>query len=766
VRKKSTLNIERKMEKVLKITLITNTFSPYRNPVFAEIAKSKGVHFLLISCSRNEPNRHWDLPDINFEYKILHPCVVEWNGRYIHNNPDIIAELKIFKPDVIVTDGFNPTHLYAFFYSRYTKIPHVHMTDGTFVSEKNLNFVHRLLRRYVYAKSEAYIAASDGGYELFDSYHLLRERYFKSCLCIDNEAYSKTVDSNEKRFDLMTCGRLEMVKNPQFVLEVAVTVSRQLQRKIKVLFVGSGGMEKELKRMAALFPDLLDVTFNGHADQRDLPGLYASARIFLFPSVWDPWGVVVNEACAAGLPVIASPFAGASNELVRDEYNGFICELNINLWVKKTIILLTQPSTYDRFSENTRLAIAPYNFDDSANGVVLACQFAKLERDKKMHKKSQQKRAKVLIVERQLLQYRLEFYEGLRKILDEQGIDLQLLVGKGTPAEALKKNEVSLDWALHIPTDYYLRDTLCWQPFGRYAKDADLVIVMQENKLIYNLWLMSFGRPKRLAFWGHGMNMQSPHPNGLKERFKRWSINKVDWWFAYTDSSADIVAKAGFPSQRTTVVDNAVDTEQLSRLCREVSMTDRQKKCQELHLGSGPVALYLGSLYEEKRLDFLLESAHKIRQRIPEFQLLVAGAGSDQSQIEAAAKQYPWIHYLGTVNGNEKAVVLTLADVILNPGLVGLGILDAFAAGKPMFTTDCGLHSPEISYLVSGYNGVMTANDMDAYTDAVCHTLQHPETLLALSKGALSSAPRYTIANMVNLAKTGIQKCLSFSSST
>ncbi len=754
------------MAKVLKIVLVTNTLSPYRIPVFAEIAKFKGVHFLLISCSKNEPNRLWDLPEIDFEYEILRQRMFEWNGRYIHNNPDIIPELQIFKPDVIVTDGFNPTHLYAFFFSRYAKIPHVHMTDGTYVSEKNLYFAHRLLRRYVYSKSEAFIAASDGGYKLFDSYRLPRERYFRSCLCIDNETYSKTLNSDEKRFDLMACGRLEMVKNPQFILELAVSVSRQLQRKIKVLFVGSGSMKNELKRIAALFPDLLEVTFNGHADQRDLPGLYASARIFLFPSIWDPWGVVVNEACAAGLPVIASPFAGASNELVRDDYNGFICELDINLWTEKTITLLSQPSTYDRFSINSLLAVTPYNFDNAANGVVVACQFAKSERDKKMQKKSQQKRAKVLIVERQLLQYRLDFYEGLRKILDQQGIDLQLLVGKGTPAEALKKNEVSLDWAMHIPTDYYLWDTLCWQPFGKYAKDADLVIVMHENKIIYNLWLMSFGRPKRLAFWGHGMNLQSRHPNGLKERFKRWSINKVDWWFAYTDSSADIVAKAGFPSQRTTVVDNAVDTQHLTRLCSEVSVTDRQKKCQELQLENGPVALYLGSLYEEKRLTFLLESAQKIRQRIPQFQLLVAGAGSDQSKIEAATKQYPWIHYLGPINGKEKAIVLTLTDVILNPGLVGLGILDAFAAGKPMFTTDCGLHSPEISYLVSGHNGVMTANNMDAYTDAVCDALQHPETLLALSKGALSSAPRYTIANMVNLAKTGIQECLSFSPST
>lgn len=378
-----------------------------------------------------------------------------------------------------------------------------------------------------------------------------------------------------------------------------------------------------------------------------------------------------------------------------------------------------------------------------------------------MNHEIQKKRPKVLIVERQLLEYRLAFYEDLRHVLTTEGIELQLLIGDGTPDEAKKKNEIHIDWAIRIPTHYLFGTSLCWQPFGQYAKDADLVIVMHENKILYNLWLMSFGRPKRLAFWGHGCNMQSGHPNGLKERFKRWTINKVDWWFAYTKSSASVVAKAGFPSRRTTVVENAVDTKTLARLCGEISPDDCQKKREELALGSGPIALYLGSLYREKRLDFLLDAAFKIRQRIPDFQLLVAGAGPEQEQIELAARHYPWIHYLGPVKAREKAVALVLADVILNPGLVGLGILDSFASGTPMFTTDCGLHSPEISYLTSGKNGVMTSDDVDVYADTVGKTLGQPDTLSSLSKGARMSAPHYTISNMVDLTRNGIRSCLA-----
>jgi glycosyltransferase involved in cell wall biosynthesis len=368
---------------------------------------------------------------------------------------------------------------------------------------------------------------------------------------------------------------------------------------------------------------------------------------------------------------------------------------------------------------------------------------------------------RVVIVERQLLHYRVGLYQRLRPLLEQAGVELQLLIGEGTALEAQKKDEAELDWAIRIPTHYLMGDRLCWQPFGAYARDADMVVVMHENKLLYNLWLLSFGRPRRLAFWGHGRNMQSNRPGGLKELFKRWTINKVDWWFAYTEMSAQLVSQAGFPRECTTVVENAVDTMEMTAFCDQVRAEQCDRLRQTLGLGNGPVGLYLGSLYREKRIDFLLQAALLIRQRVPGFQLLVVGAGPEQGQIEAAARQHPWIHYCGHLQGREKATVLVLADIMLNPGLVGLGILDSFASGTPMFTTDCGLHSPEISYLESGKNGVMTANDVHAYADAISTVLSDPGALKLLRAGALAVAPRYTIENMAERLCDGIVRCLA-----
>jgi glycosyltransferase involved in cell wall biosynthesis len=182
---------------------------------------------------------------------------------------------------------------------------------------------------------------------------------------------------------------------------------------------------------------------------------------------------------------------------------------------------------------------------------------------------------------------------------------------------------------------------------------------------------------------------------------------------------------------------------------------------RKLNLGDGPVGLFVGSLYKEKRLDFLLDAARLIRLDIPDFQLIIVGAGPDQEMVEEAVRRYSWIRYLGPLQGEDKAATLMLADVMLNPGLVGLGILDSFTSGRPMFTTDCGLHSPEISYLSNGQNGMMTNNDLISYANAVSNALQKKEVIETLRAGALSSGLHYTIENMAGRIRDGICACLS-----
>ena len=361
---------------MLKIALITNHPPPFRIPIYERIGSLSWVDLHIIFCSPREPNRQWETPPLTFKHSFLKERFVTRGDNFIHNNPDVIPALHRLSPDVIVTTGFNPTYLYAFFYAAVKGIAHVPMTDGTDLSEQSLSRGHRLIRRMVYARSHAFVSASLGGKRLYQSYGIAPERCFLSCLCTDNDMYLSEPEPEEKTYDFIFCGRIVPAKNPVFALEVAQRVAEKLGRVVHILFVGNGQQEEELKVQAARMADKVRAEFNGHAAQHELPGLYRSARIFLFPTLHDVWGVVANEACAAGLPVIVSPHSGVAGELVLDGQNGFICELDVEQWSDRAAFLLTDSDAYGSFSRRSHALVSNYTFDHAAAGVVDACRFA------------------------------------------------------------------------------------------------------------------------------------------------------------------------------------------------------------------------------------------------------------------------------------------------------------------------------------------------------------------------------------------------------
>lgn len=355
----------------------------------------------------------------------------------------------------------------------------------------------------------------------------------------------------------------------------------------------------------------------------------------------------------------------------------------------------------------------------------------------------------VAIVQRRMTHYRVPLFEQMRRRLQSQGVELRVLHGDGTPEEASKADAGELSWAVRLPTRYAFGGRLCWQPFAHAVRDCDLLVVTQENKLLNNLPLvLAPGRRTPVAFWGHGRDMQAARPEAWSERFKAWTTRRVDWWFAYTEVSAACVRATGFAPDRITVLHNSIDTSELRHGIAEARRLDRRELRREFGLGAGPVGLYIGSLYADKRIPWLIDAAVRLREQVPNFELLVAGAGPERAWVEQAARRHDFIRYVGMVRDARKARCLVSADLVLNPGLVGLGILDAFVAGLPLVTTDCKLHSPEIAYLESGRNGLMTANDLECYVSSCLRLILDREARARMGAAAAESADEYSIERM------------------
>lgn len=374
--------------------------------------------------------------------------------------------------------------------------------------------------------------------------------------------------------------------------------------------------------------------------------------------------------------------------------------------------------------------------------------------------------AKIVVVERRMTAYRAPFFELLRDDLQRLGHRLELLTGPGTAAEDSRRDTGTVDWAHWLPTRYWLDGQVCWQPFGRYIHDADLVIVNHENKLIYNHWITAARRPARLGFWGHAGDLQSRQSRGVKVAVRNWTARAADWWFAYTDSTAKRLHALGFSDERITVLNNTIDVDPLIRQIAAIDENTRGELRAELAGGAAPapnapIAVYIGSLYRHKRIDWLVEAGAAVHRRISAFRLIVAGDGPDRAVIEQACRQHPWLRFAGAVYGERKAQLLAAADMMLMPGAIGLGVLDSFVSGKPMITTNCGIHGPEADYLIDGRNGVISADTLEDFSAAVVRVAADAQYRARLGANALADAPQFSLGRMSERFCDGVQRALA-----
>ena len=358
----------------VRVVMVTNIPAPYRLPVYALLARQRDIELHVVFCGRRL-NREWNLGPAMFAHTFLNERHVRIAGKHIHINFDVWSFLQRYRPDVVITTGFNPTDLMAYAWTRLHGAQHIAMTDGTLESEAILSPVHRWVRRRVFSHTAAFIGASEGAFRLFGTYGILPAAMFKSHLCANNAQFF-AAGSLTKTYDFMFCGRFVSIKNPIFALEIARDVASRLGRRVTMVFVGSGELEDAIRAFAKKIESQVETTFAGFMRQEDLPRWYGVSRVFLFPTQWEPWGVVANEACAAGVPVLISQVAGSAHELVRDGENGFVLPLEKEAWLSAAVRILEDHQLYSAMAKRGREIVHEYSFENAAHGIAQAIQFA------------------------------------------------------------------------------------------------------------------------------------------------------------------------------------------------------------------------------------------------------------------------------------------------------------------------------------------------------------------------------------------------------
>ncbi len=138
--------------------------------------------------------------------------------------------------------------------------------------------------------------------------------------------------------------------------------------------IGDGEERGLLESLAEEWGIQSKVVFHGFHQKQELPLFFAKGCMFLFQTDFDIWGLVLNEAMAAGLPCLVSPNAGSAADLIVEGQTGYVCNYNdVESVVAKIEFLLDNPTEVERIGHNARAFVREYaTIEKSATGFIQA----------------------------------------------------------------------------------------------------------------------------------------------------------------------------------------------------------------------------------------------------------------------------------------------------------------------------------------------------------------------------------------------------------
>ncbi len=320
-----------------RLTLITEIIAPYRIPVFNALARNPAIDLHVIFLAETDPTqRQWLVPknEIQFSFEVL----PSWRRRvYGHNillNWGIDVALREASPDVIVCGGYNYIASWeALTWARRKRLPFLLWVESTRRDLRSGSTLVESLKTKFLRQCSGFIVPGISSSEYLKTYEVLDHQIFTAPNAVNVEFFSavpeiarRNSSFQQRMFNLpdrhfLFVGRLEREKGIFDLLNAYAQLSSELRAQMGLVFVGDGSAQPELRKRAARV-ESGSIQILGFLQREQLAVCYRLAETFVFPTHSDPWGLVVNEAMACGLPIICSNAAGCAADLVADQENG------------------------------------------------------------------------------------------------------------------------------------------------------------------------------------------------------------------------------------------------------------------------------------------------------------------------------------------------------------------------------------------------------------------------------------------------------------
>jgi glycosyltransferase involved in cell wall biosynthesis len=318
-----------------RLVIITEIIAPYRIPVFNALARHPEIDARIIFLSETDLSlREWKVrkTEIHFSYEVL-PCFRRRVGRYnVLINRGISTALRKVSPDVLLCGGYSYAACWqAAGWARRRNVPVLLWVESTGQDRRrNLGPVERLKKRFIEG-ADGFVVPGSSAAAYLKSFGIPDRMVFCAPNAVDNEFFASQsafvgstsqADHLPDRFFLYV-GRLVPEKGVFDLLAAYRKLTPALRKDCGLVFAGGGVSRAALEKLARIVSPGT-VVFTGFVEQEELAALYARAEALVFPTHSDPWGLVVNEAMACGLPIIATSVAGCVADLVEDRWNGWV----------------------------------------------------------------------------------------------------------------------------------------------------------------------------------------------------------------------------------------------------------------------------------------------------------------------------------------------------------------------------------------------------------------------------------------------------------
>ena len=368
--------------------VITEIISPYRIPVFNALARHEGVDLHVIFLAETDPKlRQWRVykDEIRFSYEVLPSRRFRAGSSHLLLNAGLSASLKKFSPQTIICGGYNYAASWqALMWARRRRVRFVLWSESTAQDTRSQHVSLEFLKAHFLKRCDRFVVPGKSAFEYLLSLGSPAGSIFTAPNAVDNAFFATQAERVRcqpiafrqmfglpQRFILFV-GRLVPEKGVFDLLQAYAKLGGDLRSKVGLVFAGDGASREALSEQAKLIRPGR-VCFPGFAQREDLAGLYALAEVFVLPTHTDPWGLVVNEAMACGLPIIVTNVAGCTRDLVDEGWNGHVIPPADPDRLSAAIqALLRQPEMTQQMGLRSSERIQAYSPQACANGLTTA----------------------------------------------------------------------------------------------------------------------------------------------------------------------------------------------------------------------------------------------------------------------------------------------------------------------------------------------------------------------------------------------------------